>query len=92
MFTAGQLQTFIAVAECGSFTAAAVKRGVTQSTISRRIKDLESRMDVDLFIRESMNIGLTEAGKVFLPHAKLILKMNDEAIKAVQRLRSHAKR
>lgn len=67
------LRAVIAVAETGSFTAAAEQLGVTQPAISRRIKDLESELNVRLFDRLGRDIRPTDAARLLLPKAREIL-------------------
>ncbi|MEO1145116.1 MAG: LysR family transcriptional regulator [Cyanobacteria bacterium J06638_22] len=66
-----QLEAFLAVAETGSFQAAAKRCGVTQSTVSRQMQSLESELDAVLFHRTAQ-IKLTVAGEVLLPRARRI--------------------
>ena len=68
-----QLQAFLAVAETGSFQAAARKCGVTQSTISRQVRAIEDDLAVPLFHR-SAQAKLTLAGTSLLPRATRICK------------------
>ncbi|NJM96560.1 MAG: LysR family transcriptional regulator [Phormidesmis sp. RL_2_1] len=68
-----QLQAFLAVAETGSFQAAARQCGVTQSTISRQVKSIEDDLGVALFHRAAQ-AKLTLAGKSLMPRALRICK------------------
>ncbi|MGB3899472.1 MAG: LysR family transcriptional regulator [Mesorhizobium sp.] len=54
---------FLAVAEERSFTKAAAKIGITQSTLSHTIKRLETRMGVRLLARTTRSVSTTEAGE-----------------------------
>jgi len=54
---------FLAVAEEGNFTRAAAKLGVVQSTLSHRIKRLETRMGMRLLARTTRSVSTTEAGE-----------------------------
>lgn len=54
---------FLAVARERSFTKAAAKLGIAQSTLSHTIKRLESQMGIRLLTRTTRNVGLTEAGE-----------------------------
>jgi DNA-binding transcriptional LysR family regulator len=56
------VRIFLAVAETGSLNAAARNLGLTQPTISRRVEDLEYRLDMKLFVRSSRGVALTDAG------------------------------
>ncbi|MCR4618466.1 MAG: LysR family transcriptional regulator [Lachnospiraceae bacterium] len=76
-----QLLTFISIYECNSFSKAAQKLYVPQSTISHRLEQLEHQLNVKLFQRNARSLSLTPAGKVFLPHARKILEtINDMEI------------
>lgn len=68
-----QLQAFLAVAETGSFQAAARQCGVTQSTISRQVRSVEDDLGVSLFHR-SAQARLTLAGGTLMPKALRIWK------------------
>lgn len=56
------LYAFTAVAEELSFTRAAARLGVSQSTLSQTIRNLEGSLDVRLLTRSTRSVGLTEAG------------------------------
>ncbi|HEY4144312.1 LysR substrate-binding domain-containing protein [Pinirhizobacter sp.] len=80
------LRYFIAVAETGSLTVAAERRlHTSQPSLSRQIKDLEDQVGADLLIRSARGITLTEAGKVFFEHARMVLSQVDIAIEAARR-------
>ncbi|HIK43348.1 MAG TPA: LysR family transcriptional regulator [Leptolyngbyaceae cyanobacterium M65_K2018_010] len=66
-----QLEAFLAVADMGSFQAAAQRCGVTQSTISRQVQALEMQLHTSLFHRQAQ-IKLTVAGETLLPRARRI--------------------
>ncbi|MNS21659.1 HTH-type transcriptional regulator DmlR [compost metagenome] len=61
-----QLTWFQAVAEERSFTKAAARLGVAQSTLSHAIKQLESRMGIRLLTRTTRNVATTVAGERLL--------------------------
>ena len=60
------LLCFLAVAEERSFTRAAIKLGISQSTLSHTIKQLEARMGLRLLTRTTRSVGTTEAGERLL--------------------------
>ncbi|MDO5058450.1 MAG: LysR family transcriptional regulator [Neisseria sp.] len=68
-----QIKAFVAAAEQGSFTQAAVQLHLTQSALSGLIKELENRLDVRLFDRTTRQLHLSAAGQLLLPSAKRIL-------------------
>ncbi len=68
-----QLQAFLAVANTGSFQAAAKQCGITQSTVSRQIRAIEDALGVPLFHRTAQS-KLTLAGSSLLPRATRICR------------------
>lgn len=56
------LYAFTAVAEARSFTRAAARLGISQSTLSQTIRNLEDSLDVRLLTRSTRSVALTEAG------------------------------
>ena len=66
-----QLKAFLAVAETGSFQAAAKICGITQSTVSRQVQSLETELNAVLFHRLTQ-VKLTVAGEVLLPRVRRI--------------------
>lgn len=67
------LHAFVAIAEQGSFSAAAERLHLTQPAISKRIALLEEQLKVSLFDRIGRQVALTQAGQLLLSKAKLIL-------------------
>lgn len=63
------LQSFLAVAEEGSLSAAARKLGASQPTLGRQIKQIEDQLGVTLFHRQPRGFALTEIGAELLPPA-----------------------
>jgi DNA-binding transcriptional LysR family regulator len=59
-------QTFVAVAEAGSFTKAAAQLGVSQSAVSYSVRMLEQRLGVRLISRTTRSLSLTDAGERLL--------------------------
>lgn len=74
-----QLKIFCAVAEHGSFTAAADKVHTVQSNVTMRVKELETELNQQLFIRQKSGVVLTSAGQTFLGYARRILQLTDES-------------
>jgi len=64
------VQSFLAVAETGSLSAAAVQLGQSQPTIGRHIRALEDRLKVELFHRHARGLALTEIGGQMRPAAE----------------------
>lgn len=76
------LRAFVAIADTGSFTAAAARVLRTQSAVSMQIKRLEEQLGQALFRREARVVALTRAGELLLGHARRILQAHQEAIAA----------
>ena len=72
-----QLEYFMLVVENASFSIAAEKAFTSQSSVSKHIHSLEEELNVTLFHRTS-RVPLTEAGKIFLPHAKALLRTHHD--------------
>jgi LysR family hca operon transcriptional activator len=86
------LRYFVAVAEEGSLTVAAERRLHTaQPSLSRQIRDLESEVGVQLLVRSTRGIELTDAGRVFLDHARVVLAQVEAAGEAARRAATPSK-
>ena len=72
--TLDQLRIFVAVADTGSFSAAARRLGRVQSAISQSVQSLEATLRVSLFDRAAKVPTLTEAGRTLLNDARLLLR------------------
>jgi len=81
------LRYFIAVAEEGSFLTAAQRRlNTSQPSLSRQIRDLESEVGVQLLERQARGVALTDAGRIFLDHARLALSQVEAATNGARRI------
>ncbi len=69
-----QLRHFLAVARTLHFGKAAEELGMTQPHLSRAIARLESELGIELFLRTSRKVQLTEAGKVFETEARELIQ------------------
>lgn len=67
------MDTFIRVVEAGSISAAADRLGVAKSAVSRRLKELEKHLGVELFHRTTRQMNLTDTGRAFYHQAVRIL-------------------
>ena len=81
-----QLRAFLAIAETGTFTAAAERVHVTQAAISMQIRQLERETGAKLFVRAPRRVILTEAGEKLLDRAQLILREYDAALEELAAL------
>ena len=88
-----QLEYFRAIVDEGNVSAAARALHMTQPPLSYQMKMLEEELQVQLFIRGTKRITLTEAGKVLYARATSLLTMTDitkrEVIKASQSATLH---
>jgi DNA-binding transcriptional LysR family regulator len=80
-----QLRTLVAIADLGSFSAAARALHLAQPTVSLHISELESRLGARLVVRGSRRITPTAAGAVLVERARQLLRDADEAVDAVRR-------
>ncbi|TFZ02277.1 LysR family transcriptional regulator [Ramlibacter henchirensis] len=76
--TLKQLEAFYWAASAASFGVAAERLHVSQSTLSKRIAELEAQLRKDLFDRSGHRAMLTEAGEQLLPLARRMLGLADE--------------
>ncbi|MEY3309204.1 MAG: hypothetical protein RLZZ413_3242 [Pseudomonadota bacterium] len=67
------LRYFVSIAETGSFTKSALQNNIAQSALSRRVRDIETELGVQLFYRNGRGVLLTEVGETFLARARGIL-------------------
>ncbi|GES28981.1 LysR substrate-binding domain-containing protein [Streptomyces angustmyceticus] len=79
MFDPAQLRTFLAVAQTLSFTQAAHRLGLRQSTVSQHVRKLEDAAGRRLFARDTHAVELTEDGEAMLGFARTILEANERA-------------
>ncbi|MBA9064395.1 LysR substrate-binding domain-containing protein [Methylobacterium fujisawaense] len=74
------LRTFVAIVDNGSFTRAAQRLSLTQSTVSLQIKRLEDGLARRLFDRDGRDLQLTPEGEILLTYARQILQLGAEAL------------
>jgi len=84
--TTRQIQYFISLSELHSFSKAAKKCYITQSTLSAAIQDLEDLLKVKLVDRSARQISLTSAGEELIPLFKSILDSNEELIERAKNI------
>jgi DNA-binding transcriptional LysR family regulator len=75
----GAVRAFLAVVDDGHFTDAADRLGLTQQAVSKRIARLESDLGAPLLNRSRAGVRLTEDGAAFLPHARALISLADQA-------------
>jgi DNA-binding transcriptional LysR family regulator len=81
------MQTFLRVAETGSFSAVAAERGVTQPAISRQITALEQHLGTRLVERSTHAVTLTEEGRDLMPAAQQLIDSAETLRNSVGRRR-----
>ena len=86
-FTLQQLRIFKAIVSEKNFTQAAEILFISQPSISKQIKTLESRLGILLLTRTGNKISLTEGGKVFLQYSERILALCEESCRALNDLK-----
>lgn len=74
-----EIETYVRTVEAGSFTAAAAQLGVAKSVVSRRIVELEQRLDVQLMVRSTRKLSLTDEGQSLYEKAVRLLVDWEEA-------------
>lgn len=74
------LRTFVAIADTGSFTAAAGAVFRTPSAVSMQIKKLEETLGRPVFSRDARSVSLTNDGEILLGYARRLLAINREAV------------
>lgn len=75
-----QVRYFLKVAERQSFTCAATDLGITQPALSRSIARLEGELGQPLFERQTRQVSLTDAGRLFQVRAQQILALVDDTL------------
>ena len=78
------LRAFEAAARLGSFASAAQELNLTAAAISHRIKELEGRLDILLFVRQPRGVLLTEAGRRYHERLSDIFTQIEQATKALR--------
>lgn len=68
------MRAFIRVVEVGSISGAADRLGVAKSAVSRRLKELETHLGVELFHRTTRSMNLTDTGRAFYHQSVRILE------------------
>lgn len=78
-----ELETFVRTVEAGSFTAAAAQLGIAKSAVSRRVHELEQRLDIQLIVRSTRKLSLTDEGQTLYERATQLLLDWEEAESSV---------
>lgn len=81
-----QLRCFVAVAENGSFSAAAAVLGLSQPAISQSVARLEAEVGAKLFHRSAKGVTLTGAGSILVREGRAVLRALEQAQERVDAL------
>ncbi|WP_028455703.1 LysR substrate-binding domain-containing protein [Chitinilyticum litopenaei] len=80
------MQVFVTVADCGSFSAAAVQLGISAVMVGKYIQQLEQQLGSRLLERSTRRQSLSEAGKAYCAHARQVLELVEAGEAAVASL------
>jgi LysR family transcriptional regulator, transcription activator of glutamate synthase operon len=72
------LKEFVVLAQTGNFLEAADLLYISQSTLSKHIKNIEKEFGVSLFDRTTRKVGISKFGLLLLPYAKQIVELQDQ--------------
>lgn len=72
------LETFVRLADCGSFSETAKGQGITQPAVSQRVARLESAVGLRLFLRGQEGVRLTHEGSQLLNLARQVVREHDD--------------
>lgn len=84
LLSLAQIRAFESITRLGSFHGAARELGLTQPSVSQRVRELEQTLDTTLFIRRGPRVSLTAEGHALVEHARRLL---DDARLIVTRFR-----
>ena len=73
------MSVLLSAVESGSFSKASRKLGLPLATVSRKVAELESRLNASLLIRSPRGLELTPAGRSYVTAARAILEQLSEA-------------
>ena len=71
------LQQFVAIAEAGTFSAAARELFITQPSLTKMVRELEKEMNIQIFERTNKGVHLSRDGEIFLGYARQVLEQAD---------------
>lgn len=78
-----EISVFVRVVQEGGFTAAAKALGMPKSTVSRKVSDLEARLEARLLQRTTRKLSLTDAGRTYFDYCQRIVAELENAERAV---------
>ncbi|MBP7566221.1 MAG: LysR family transcriptional regulator [Burkholderiaceae bacterium] len=83
-----QIESFVRVAETGSFSRASAALDIPQPSLSRHVRQLEQEMRNHLFVRTGRGVELTEAGQCLLSYGQAMLELSRKARAEMEALHS----
>ena len=86
------LRTFIALSQIKNFTKTAQQLFVAQSTVTNRIRDLETEVGMELFTRNHKQVELTPSGQKFLEYAQRFISLETEALQNLNQAPAYSKK
>ena len=75
-----QVKFFLAICEFGGFSAAADEMYISQSSLSKQIKSLETELGLPLFLRSNNKVSLTPGGEMFLTYARIFVNTYSDMV------------
>jgi DNA-binding transcriptional LysR family regulator len=75
----GGITAFVTTAQCGSFTAAAERLGLTKSAVAKSVGRLEARLGLQLFQRSTRRLSLTPDGERYLQSSQNAIEILEQA-------------
>lgn len=82
------IKSFMMIARTGSISRASTMYNVPKATLSHHLRRLEDYLKVELFVRKTKGLELTDAGREFLEHSACIVESCEAATNAAQRAHS----
>lgn len=83
-----EIIVFARVVQAGSFTTAAAQLGMPKSTVSRKVSELEERLDARLLQRTTRTLSLTDVGRTYYDYCARIVGEIEDAERAVSNLQA----
>src|SRR5437667_4697431 len=81
-----EVMVFARVVQAGSFIAASARLGMPKSTVSRKVSELEARLNARLLQRTTRKLSLTDVGRTYYDYCVRIVGEIEEAERAVSSL------
>ena len=81
------LKTFLSLCNTRNYTRTAGQLFVAQSTVTKRINDLEKELQVPLFLRNNRSVTLTPEGEQFYIYAQKMIELTNSSLSEISSLR-----